>query len=144
MKKTVPPFLFGVIFALGLGISGMTQPQKIVGFLDIFGNWDPSLAWVMIGAILVHSISYRLIVKRKSPLMEAAFSIPQKTDLEPNLIIGAVLFGIGWSLAGYCPGPAITSVVTLSGNTILFVAAMIGGMAIFKFQQSPKANEDLA
>lgn len=138
MKKLIPAFLFGFIFALGLGIAGMTQPQKIIGFLDIFGDWDPSLAWVMAGAILVHSITYRSILKKPTPILAQVFSIPKKNDLDVKLIGGAVLFGIGWGIAGFCPAPAITSLASFNSQTMLFVGAMLSGMFFFKLTDLKK------
>lgn len=132
MKKNLPAFLFGVIFALGLGIAGMTQPQKIIGFLDVFGKWDPSLLWVMVGAIAVHSVTYRLVMRRSTPIIGEVFSLPKKKDLDAKLICGSVLFGLGWGLAGFCPAPAIVSLITLNTPTVLFTGAMLTGMLIFK------------
>ena len=106
----------------------MTQPQKVIGFLDVFGSWDPSLAFVMVGAIGVHMIGFKLVTKRPSPLFAEKFQIPTRRDLDKRLIMGSAIFGIGWGLAGYCPGPAITSLVTLSPAVFLFVATMGAGM----------------
>ena len=126
-------FSVGFVFALGLGISGMTQPQKVVGFLDLFGNWDPSLMFVMMGAIAVHFISYRAVRNRKSPLLSSQWHIPTRRELTPTLVIGSTLFGIGWGLAGYCPGPAVTSLASLEARPVIFVVSMIIGMAVFNF-----------
>jgi hypothetical protein len=125
-------FFTGFLFAVGLGISGMTQPAKIVNFLDLTGNWDPSLIFVMIGAIAVHFIAFRLITKRKSPIFSKSFMIPNRKDITPSLIIGAAIFGIGWSMGGYCPGPALTSLATGDSLVIIFVVSVIAGMFIFK------------
>jgi len=129
MKNHLAIFLAGVIFALGLGVSGMTQPAKVVGFLDITGAWDPSLAFVMIGAIAVHTLAYRLVPSMKSPVLVSQFGIPSRTDITSRLIGGAVLFGLGWGLSGFCPGPALTSLPAGDGSTLLFVGAMLSGMA---------------
>lgn len=118
----------GAIFAIGLAVAGMTQPSKVVGFLDFFGDWDPSLGLVMGGAILVHLIGYRLITKRRSPVFADVFRVPTRTDIDFKLLAGSALFGIGWGLGGYCPGPALTSLVTLEQNTIIFGASMLGTM----------------
>lgn len=125
-------FVVGFIFSLGLGISGMARPDKVIGFLDISGNWDPSLMFVMVGAILVHSLSYRFMKKRSSPILAAQFQVPTKKNINPALIIGSILFGIGWGLGGVCPGPAFTALATLSPNMILFVVSLIAGMGLFK------------
>ncbi len=132
MKQGLVAFVVGFIFAIGLGVSGMTQPEKVIGFLDLFGNWDPSLMFVMVGAISLHSIAYKFILKRKSPLLALHWQVPSKKDLTPALMIGSVLFGIGWGLAGYCPGPAVTSLAAFQVEPWLFVAAMLVGMLIFK------------
>jgi uncharacterized membrane protein YedE/YeeE len=132
MKNGISALLVGFIFAMGLGISGMTQPQKVVGFLDLFGNWDPSLMFVMVGAIGVHFITYRLIRKRGTPLFSRQFQVPENRKITPALMIGAVLFGIGWGLAGFCPGPAVVSLASLSVKPLLFVGSMLVGMVIFR------------
>lgn len=132
MKNNIAALIVGFIFALGLGISGMTQPAKVFGFLDIFGAWDPSLMFVMIGAIAVHLVSYRLIRKRNSPLFSTQWLISEKTQITPSLIVGSIIFGAGWGLAGYCPGPALVSLASNQPRPILFVAGMVLGMFIFK------------
>lgn len=132
MKNAVAAFAVGFIFAIGLGISGMTQPQKVVGFLDAFGSWDPSLVFVMAGAVMVHFVTYRLIRKRNSPLLSAKWHVPTKTEITPALIFGSVLFGVGWGLAGFCPGPAVTSLASFEAKPLLFVASMLTGMLVFK------------
>lgn len=136
MKQNIISFIVGIIFALGLGLSGMTQPQKVIGFLDLFGNWDPSLMFVMGGAIGVHALVYFLVRKKARPLFEEQWSIPSKKEITPALVIGAILFGMGWGLAGYCPGPAITSLATLSNSVFLFVGSMLTGMIVFKLVDS--------
>ncbi len=132
MKSAVLSFVVGFIFAVGLGISGMTQPTKVVGFLDLFGDWDPSLMFVMVGAIGVHFVSFRFIRKLPTPLVEKQWHLPSKTELTPSLIIGAVLFGMGWALGGYCPGPAVSSLGSLDPRPFYFVLSMLAGMVIFK------------
>ncbi len=132
MKNSIAALIVGFIFALGLAISGMTQPQKVIGFLDLFGHWDPSLIFVMAGAIFVHFFTYKWIRKRSSPLFSAQWHVPTNREITPALAIGSLLFGIGWGLSGFCPGPAITSLATLNSNIIIFVASMLAGMAIFK------------
>jgi uncharacterized protein len=132
MKLILNSFVVGFLFSLGLGISGMTQPQKILGFLDIFGNWDASLMFVMGGAVGLHLITYKLIRKRVHPIFDDKWHIPTNKKITPQLIIGSLLFGVGWGLAGYCPGPAIVSLVTGQFEVILFVSSMLFGMLIFK------------
>ena len=136
MKNSVLSFLVGILFAVGLGISGMTQPQKVFGFLDILGNWDPSLMFVMIGAISVHFVSFKLISKRKHPVWDIKWHLPETKELTPALISGATLFGIGWGLGGFCPGPAFTSLASMQKTPIIFVISMLIGMLLFYFANS--------
>lgn len=128
MKNGFVALFVGILFGIGLAISGMTQPQKVIGFLDIFGKWDPSLAFVMIGAISVHLFAYRIARKRTSPYLAEVFHIPTKKEIDRSLVIGSILFGLGWGLGGYCPGPAITSVVSLDSQVFVFLAAIAVGM----------------
>jgi len=118
----------GLIFGLGLVISGMSNPAKVLNFLDLFGTWDPSLAFVMGGGVLVSMIGYRLVWTRDMPLIDAKFELPTRTDLDPRLLIGATLFGVGWGLGGFCPGPAFTAVPLAASGTLVFVPAMLVGM----------------
>lgn len=120
--------LSGLIFGLGLVISGMANPAKVQNFLDIFGTWDPSLAFVMGGAIAVTAPGYLLALRRSAPYLSTNFQIPTARDLDPKLLSGAAIFGIGWGLGGYCPGPAITSLSLFHPGTITFVIAMVVGM----------------
>ncbi len=132
MKNFAASFFVGLLFALGLGLSGMTQPQRVVAFLDFFGSWDPSLIFVMGGALAVHFVTYRWIRKRPSPLFSVDWHIPTKTELTPSLIFGSVLFGIGWALGGFCPGPALTSLATSNLSVFVFLGSMLAGMVVFK------------
>ncbi len=130
MQNTVS-FVVGLVFAIGLAVSGMTQPQKIISFLNPI-NWDASLLFVMLGALGVHLISYPLVRKRKSPLLETKWHIPTRNDVTPRLAIGSALFGIGWGLGGFCPGPALTSLASGNIKVVVFVVTMIFGMLLFK------------
>lgn len=132
MKNAIAAFVVGFIFAVGLVISGMTQPQKVVGFLNLFGEWDPSLIFVMGGAVVLHFITYRFIRRRKSPLLAPDWQVPTKTEITPALVIGAVLFGVGWGLGGFCPGPAVTSLASFEVRPLIFVGSMLVGMMLFK------------
>lgn len=132
-------FVVGFLFALGLGVSGMTQPQKVIGFLDLFGSWDPSLAFVMIGAIAVHALSYPLILKKGKPLLDEKFFLPTKKEITPRLAVGAALFGVGWGLGGYCPGPAIVSLAAGGPSVLTFLGFMVLGMLVFKWMDRRKA-----
>lgn len=139
-KNVLTSFAVGLIFALGLGLAGMTRPEKVIGFLDIFGNWDPSLAFVMIGAIGFHSFFYRMIMKKDAPLFTKKFMVPERRDITWRLVVGSAIFGIGWGLAGYCPGPGITSVVSLDYRAIVFFVAMVVGMLLFRLVDKKLPN----
>ncbi len=132
MKQSIAAFFAGTLFAVGLGIGGMTLPGKVIGFLDFFGTWDPSLLFVMGGAVTVYMAGYRLVTKAPRPLFADRFRLPTRKDIDVRLLAGAALFGVGWGLGGYCPGPAVTSLVTLTEPVLVFNAAMIGGMLIFR------------
>jgi uncharacterized membrane protein YedE/YeeE len=132
MKSAWLAFICGVVFAAGLGISGMTQPGKVTAFLDFAGAWDPSLLFVMAGAVGVYAVGYRLVVRRPKPLFADAFQLPKARDLDRPLLLGAALFGVGWGLAGFCPGPALTSLVSLRAEPWTFGVSMLAGMAIFE------------
>ena len=120
----------GLVFGLGLIVSGMADPAKVQNFLDPFGTWDPSLAFVMLGAIAVTFAGYRLVFRRGRPLLADTLSAPSKTDIDVRLLAGAGLFGIGWGLSGFCPGPAIVSLPLFATGTLVFVPAMLGGMLV--------------
>jgi uncharacterized membrane protein YedE/YeeE len=130
MKALLTSFVSGMVFALGLGISGMTRPLKVIGFLDFFGAWDASLAFVMLGAIAVYFVAYRSSRKMPSPLLARDFSQPKRDNLDGKLILGAALFGAGWGLGGFCPGPAFTSLASGALPVFVFVIAMVIGMYI--------------
>ncbi len=132
MKNAIAALVVGFVFAVGLGLSGMTQPQKVIGFLDLFGNWDPSLIFVMIGGILVHFVTYKLIRKRSTPLLSPQWHVPTKKDITPALVIGSFIFGVGWALGGFCPGPAMTSLASLDKTPFIFIFSMLSGMFLFK------------
>ena len=131
MKALFFVFVSGVIFALGLGISGMTDGNKVVGFLNLGGQWDPSLAFVMVGAIGVHLVFQRLMMKRGSPILGTEFERPSTNDLEVKLVVGSGIFGVGWGLSGYCPGPAVVSTTAGGEEAIGFTAAMLLGMLLY-------------
>lgn len=120
----------GFLFAVGLVLAGMTQPAKVIAFLDFFGHWDPSLAFVMGGAIAVYMPLYRLAL-RQAPLAGETYSFSTMEKIDSRLLGGAALFGIGWGLAGYCPGPGVASIGAGATSALVFVAAMVGGMAAF-------------
>lgn len=130
--KSFIAFVVGLIFALGLGVSGMTQAHVVRGFLDVFGQWNPALIGVMIGAILVHSILYFFIRKRSSPLLDTKFHIPNRKDIDIKLLSGAALFGIGWGWAGICPGPSLVASASANTGIVIFIISMFLGMGFFK------------
>ena len=132
--------LCGVIFGLGLLISGMVQPSKVLAFLDIFGMWDPSLAVVMAAALAVSAGGYRIIAFIGRPVLASRSSWPVRRDIDAALVVGAVLFGIGWGLVGLCPGPALENIATLSPRVIAFVAAMAAGMVLHRIWQAGRAG----
>lgn len=132
MNRVLVSLLCGLIFGVGLIIAQMTNPAKIIGFLDISGQWDPSLAFVMAGAVAVFSIAYRLALRRHAPLFEERFIVPEKTRLDNPLVVGSLIFGAGWGLAGFCPGPAIVSSGFGDPRVWAFVVAMFAGMGLLR------------
>jgi hypothetical protein len=128
MARLIGSFVCGLIFGVGLMVSGMADPQKVLGFLDIFGAWDPSLAVVMAAALAVTSLGYAFARRRTRPLFAESNFWPADGVVDRNLVAGAALFGVGWGLTGLCPGPAIENLATLSPQVLAFVAAMIAGM----------------
>jgi uncharacterized membrane protein YedE/YeeE len=137
--------LAGAIFGLGLAVSGMTQPGKVLGFLDVAGGaWDPSLLFVMAAAIAVGALGHHLAVRRARPLLSSAFVLPTKRHVDARLVAGAAVFGVGWGLGGYCPGPAITSLVTGAVPVIVFVACMLAGLWIGARIEKPAGRAAVA
>ena len=134
------PLLCGLMFGAGLLISGMVQPAKVLGFLDIFGAWDPSLAVVMGAALAVALPGFRLAGLRTGPLLAKNYFWPTKAGIDGSLVTGAALFGTGWGLVGLCPGPALESLATLSPGVIVFVVAMAAGMALHDFWQASRST----
>jgi uncharacterized protein len=118
----------GVVFGLGLVISGLANPAKVLNFLDLAGAWDPSLAFVMAGAVLTAALGYRVVLARPAPAFDSRFHLPTATAIDRRMLAGAAMFGVGWGLSGYCPGPAITALPLLNPATLVFVAAMLLGM----------------
>ncbi len=122
--------LVGLLFGIGLVISGMFNPAKVLNFLDLFGTWDPSLGFVMGGAVAVAFVGYRLVLKRNRPLMDSAFHLPTRGELDRRLFAGAAVFGIGWGLGGLCPGPAITALGLTAPGVLAFLPAMFAGLML--------------
>ena len=128
--KLVTAFVFGVLFALGLGLAGMTNPQKIVDFLDVTGRWDPTLALVMGSAVATSLLAFRRVLARRGPLIAEEFVLPKQQAITVSLVSGAILFGIGWGLSGYCPGPALVSLITGAPAVVVFVGSMAVGLRL--------------
>ena len=130
MKPALALFLPGLLFGVGLAVSGMTDPDKVIGFLDIYGDWDPTLAFVMGGAVLSFGALQMLVRRRGKPLLEGRLPEKPNRRLDPRLLVGASLFGIGWGLGGFCPGPAVGNLGYLRVEALVFVPAMAAGMLI--------------
>lgn len=120
--------LLGLLFGIGLVVSGMSDPAKVLNFLDLAGTWDPSLAFVMIGAVLVAFLGYRVVLKRDRPLLASAFRLPTAKDVDARLLAGAAIFGVGWGLGGFCPGPALTALGLAAPGALVFLPAMFAGL----------------
>lgn len=133
--RRISEFLVGLLFGIGLIVSGMTDPGKVLGFLDILGNWDPSLAFVMGGAILVGVLGFTVARKRTTALLGDPLQLPTSNHIDKRLVLGGLLFGAGWGVAGFCPGPAIVSLGAGQPKAAVFVAAMLAGMAIFEIAE---------
>jgi uncharacterized membrane protein YedE/YeeE len=127
--------LAGLLFGIGLIFSGMTNPEKVIGFLDVTGKWDPSLLFVMLGAISISFFAFRLASKKSTSIFGQPMNIPTKKEIDLRLIVGSIIFGIGWGLAGYCPGPGITAIATSNLKPITFVIAMLFGMLVYELTQ---------
>lgn len=154
MIRIAAALFCGIVFGLGLAVSGMIDPAKVIGFLDFAGAWDPTLAFVMGGALLVTVPAFRLVLKRPSPVLADSFSLPARSSLDGRLLGGAALFGLGWGLVGFCPGPAVAALAPalLTGITpvFTFVGAMLAGMLLYKClfeapaRRGPKVSEGAA
>ena len=144
IKSLMIALISGTLFGLGLSIAQMIDPSKVVNFLDITGSWDPSLAFVMAGALAVNLVATPLILKRQKPICDSIFRTPLKEQIDRRLIIGAALFGMGWGIAGYCPGPMITSVSFISSDILIVLTAYIVGTLLTRLwmrKQAPKLTE---
>ena len=141
MPRILFALVSGLVFGIGLIVSEMVVPAKVLGFLDVFGAWDPSLAFVMGGAILVTAPAFAIARRMGSPILAPRFEMPTRRDLDVRLLSGAAIFGIGWGLVGLCPGPALTALGFGSGPALVFVFAMAAGMALFHLLPAPGANK---
>ena len=128
MMRIFMGFLSGLVFGVGLLLSGMANPAKVLNFLDVFGTWDPSLAFVMGGASVTAFIGYRLVWRQSVPLLDPRFEIPSRRDIDPALLMGAAIFGVGWGIGGFCPGPAWTALAFGAPGTLIFLPAMLIGI----------------
>ncbi len=142
MAKFAIGLVAGVVFGLALVLSEMTNPARILGFLDVFGHWDPRLAFVMVGAIAVHAPVVYWLRRRGKPFIESKLSVPPEARIDMRLILGAALFGIGWGVAGYCPGPAVVA-ATRGGSALLLVVSMVVGMGLHEVLVSRRTNAAL-
>lgn len=143
MSRIAVALVSGLLFGLGLTVSGMINPAKVLGFLDIAGDWDPSLAFVMGGAIPVAALGYAVAQMRGAPVCGTEFVAPIKTGIDARLWLGASLFGIGWGLGGYCPGPALASLGFGGTQVLVFVASMLAGMAMFQWLNQRPASRQI-
>lgn len=142
MKRQLPVAMFsGALFGAGLAVSGMADPQRVRGFLDLFGTWDPTLAFVMVGALMPMAIAWRVQKRMTSPVSAVQFSLPIHRDLDARLIGGAALFGVGWGVAGLCPGPAIADLAIAPVPAAVFVVAMLGGMILHRLLAAAPAKQ---
>ena len=137
MPQGFAALLAGILFGIGLTVSQMINPEKVLSFLDFFGAWDPSLALVMLGAVGVSAVVFRLALKQPHPVLASAFQVPSRSDVDGRLIAGGVIFGLGWGLVGWCPGPAIASLALVQFESFVFVAAMIAGMLLYRLLPTP-------
>ncbi|MES2324291.1 MAG: DUF6691 family protein [Pseudomonadota bacterium] len=142
--QTIMALLVGLLFGIGLIVSGMTDPSKVLGFLDLAGQWDPSLALVMGGAILVALPAFHIAGRRERSLLGAAVRLPAAARIDRRLVLGGLTFGAGWGLAGYCPGPALASLASGAAEPLVFSAAMLAGMVIFAFAERLRARRQRA
>lgn len=130
MKGAAPFLVPGLLFGAGLSIAGMTDPARVIGFLDVAGAWDPTVAIVMAGALLSFGVGSRLVARRERPLAGTRFPGPPENAIDEPLVVGSALFGVGWGLAGFCPGPAITNLGALRGEVLVFIPAMLVGILV--------------
>jgi len=140
LEHGLSEFLIGLLFGFGLILSGMTDPGKVIGFLDLFGTWDPSLAFVMGGAVAVGVVAFGWAKKRTANVLGSAMRLPTSDDIDARLILGSVLFGAGWGLAGFCPGPALVSLGAGQDKAVVFVIGMVLGMLVFEVLERRKAK----
>jgi uncharacterized protein len=144
MTRLLTALVAGLIFGAGIALSGMINPAKVLNFFDFFGTWDPSLAFVMGGALIVTAIGYRFIFKRARPVLDDKFHLPTKTEIDTPLIAGAIVFGVGWGITGFCPGGSLPALGLMKGEAFIFVAAMIAGIALARLARQAMTHRDAA
>jgi hypothetical protein len=144
MNRAIVPLGSGTLFGIGLAISGMTDPTKVLGFLDVAGDWDPSLALVMGAAVAVTMVSFRVILRRRAPLCAPVFQLPASKTIDVRLLAGASLFGFGWGLGGFCPGPAVANLSQATLSSLTFLLSMLAGVAIWEWRKRLPAPWRLA
>ena len=132
MQRTLSAFIAGLLFGVGLAVSQMTNPLEVLGFLDVAGDWDASLMLVLGGAVTVTFIAFRFVLRRTEPIFDSQFHLPKLSTVDKKLIGGSALFGVGWGIAGYCPGPGLASLSTLNSEAIVFVATLLAGLLVYR------------
>ncbi|MEI4261232.1 DUF6691 family protein [Roseovarius sp. D0-M9] len=142
--RLILSYLIGLVFGIGIALSGMINPAKVLNFFDVAGTWDPSLAFVMGGALIVTALGYRLVLRRPAPLLSAKFQLPTRRDLDLPLIGGSAVFGAGWGIAGFCPGGALPALGTGRAEVFIFVAALLAGIIAAKVLQAKLKNRATA
>ena len=131
-RRYLASLVCGLLFGAGLALAGMTRPQKVLGFLDVAGHWDPSLLFVLGGAVVLATVGFRLVLRRSSPVLESSFDLPAAKAIDGKLIAGALIFGLGWGLSGYCPGPAIALLAAPNIEALYFLPAMVAGWWLYR------------
>ncbi len=138
LVKLISVYAIGLLFGIGISVSGMSNPSKVINFFDVAGNWDPSLAFVMASALAVTFLGYRLVFRRVAPVLASSFNLPGKTELDAKLIGGAMIFGLGWGIAGFCPGGALPALGTARVDVTVFIVALIAGIFLAKRLQTER------
>lgn len=138
IRGLIVPLVSGTLFGAGLGIGGMTDPVRVRGFLDLFGAWDPTLAFVMGGAVLVMGLAWAVQRRMQRPAFAEGFALPDRTDITPRLVGGSALFGVGWAIAGLCPGPGFAALAIAPVPAAIFLAAMLAGMGLVRLAEGPR------
>ena len=131
MLKNIMSLLCGAVFGAGLAISGMTDTTKVIGFLDVFGSWVPDLAFVMGAAVLITIVGFKIVIKQGTPVLDTQFYVPCNSRIDVQLLLGSAIFGVGWGMYGYCPGPVIASLAYLDSSSLIFIVSMFSGMFVF-------------